>query len=382
MSFGIDQLLKKSTAPDYGKCALVTNEAAVTSSGIKSRIAMLDAGIKLVKLFSPEHGLSIKGADGLRQEDSVDAFTGLPVVSLYGDKLAPDYSDLQGVDTVFFDIPDIGCRFYTYLWTMTHVMESCVKAGVKFIVLDRPNPTGLDFRLAEGPLLDERSCSSFIGRWNIPLRHCCTLGELARYFAATRMSGLNLEVIPVRDYNRADQFENRFSFVPTSPAIQNAEAAACYPGTGLLEGVNLNEGRGTDWSFRIVASPWLQTDEILAHLRDNPIAGVKFEACHFIAQADPYHEEYCKGILWKITDHRLFRPVHTSWQLLKMIHQMHPGKLEKRLYHTHANPSGENHLDKLTGVPESFSLLLSGHDPEFSIYEKWEEEMKPFLLYR
>jgi len=381
MVYGIDQLLEGGTRLFYGKSALVTNEAATTLSGIKSRAAMLDSGISLIKLFSPEHGLSVKGADGLRQDDSVDQLTKLPVISLYGDKLAPNYADLKGLDTVFFDVPDVGCRFYTYLWTMTYVMESCEKAGIKFVVLDRPNPTGLDLSLSEGPELDETNCSSFIGRWNIPLRHCCTLGELARYFAATRMPGLNLEVISVWDYRRNSPFPNLFPFVPTSPAIQNLEAAACYPGTGLLEGVNLNEGRGTDWSFRIVAAPWLKTDEILNHLKDQLIEGVSFYACDFFAQAPPFQGEYCKGILWRITDHHLFRPAHTSWQILKMIHRLHPGKLEKRLYRTNANPSGEHHLDKLTGVCDAFPLLLSGLDPDFSIDKKWKEKIKPYLLY-
>ena len=381
MAYGIDQLLQRGSLSFYGKSALVTNEAAVTSSGIKSRVALLEAGINLVKLFSPEHGLSVKGADGLRQEDSVDELTGLSVVSLYGEKLAPDHTDLKDLDTVFFDVPDVGCRFYTYLWTMTYVMESCAKAGIRFLVLDRPNPTGIDLRLAEGPALDEINCSSFIGRWNIPLRHCCTLGELARYFTATRIPGLNLEVVPVRDYHRSSRTENLFYFIPTSPAIQYAEAAACYPGTGLLEGVNLNEGRGTDWSFRIVAASWLQTDDLLNHLKDHPIEGVSFHACDFVAEAPPYQGEYCRGMLWKITDHHMFHPVQTGWHLLKLIHQLHPGKLEKRLYRTNANPSGEHHLDKLTGVQDAFTLLQSGHNPEFSIYEKWNNEMKAFFLY-
>jgi uncharacterized protein YbbC (DUF1343 family) len=379
MSFGIDQLLTKRPLSVYGKCGLVTNEAAITSTGAKTRVAMLEAGMNLVKLFSPEHGLNVKGADGIRQYDTVDELTTLPVVSLYGEKFAPDSQDLEGLDVIFFDVPDIGCRFYTYLWTMTHVMESCAKSGIKFIVLDRPNPTGLDLRLSEGPFLDEINCSSFIGRWNIPLRHCCTLGELGRYFASTRIPNLNLEVIKGSGYNRNSSTIE--SFIPTSPAIQNLDAALCYPGTGLLEGVNLNEGRGTDWSFRIIAAPWLQTEEILSYLKDNPIAGVEFEACDFVAQASTYLGDYCKGILWKVTDTHLFHPVQTGWSLLKMIHQWHPGKLEKRFYRTHANPSGDHHLDKLTGVQNAFTLLLSGHDPEFSIHKKWNEEMKTFLLY-
>jgi len=146
---------------------------------------LLDAGFNIVKLFSPEHGLDVKGVDGATIKDGVDALTRLPVISLYNEKLQPDENDLKDIDMVLFDIPDIGCRCYTYLWTMTYVLEACAAYNKKFIVLDRPNPVSGSLRFAEGPMLDEAHCSSFIGRWNIPLRHSCTLGELALYFNAS-----------------------------------------------------------------------------------------------------------------------------------------------------------------------------------------------------
>src|SRR5690606_8412023 len=146
------------------------------------RKALQDAGFQLVKLFSPEHGLLAVGADGVAQADFVDPLTGLPVVSLYGSKMAPEPQDLESLDAVLFDIPDVGCRFYTYLWTLSYVMEGCARARIPLFVLDRPNPLGGDLSQAEGPMLDEAHCSSFIGRWSIPIRHSCTLGELALYF--------------------------------------------------------------------------------------------------------------------------------------------------------------------------------------------------------
>ena len=137
-----------------------------------SRVALLKNQFKLVKIFSPEHGISVKGDDGVKQQNVTDTITDLPVVSLYGEKLMPSEEDMQDVDMVLFDIPDIGCRFYTYLWTMTYVMESCAAYNKPFMILDRPNPIGALLEKAEGPMLDEANCSSFIGRWNIPLKHC------------------------------------------------------------------------------------------------------------------------------------------------------------------------------------------------------------------
>src|SRR5690606_30187458 len=130
------------------------------------------------------HGLSAQGRDGSFQDDGRDAQTGLPVTSLYGTRLAPDGDSLAGLDGVIVDLPDVRCRFYTYLWTMSHVLESCAKAGLPVVVLDRPNPLGGAQDMVEGPLLDEASCASFVGRWSIPVRHGLTMGELARLWVS------------------------------------------------------------------------------------------------------------------------------------------------------------------------------------------------------
>lgn len=158
--FGIDLLLADPGEWKNGRLGLVTNNAATTSSGEASRGALLRNGYNLVRLFSPEHGLSTKGADGVAQPGEVDPLTGLQVVSLYGDHFRPSMEELADLDLVLFDIPDAGCRFYTYLWTLTHVMEACAAAGKKLIVLDRPNPLSGDLFKAEGPMLDEKNCAS------------------------------------------------------------------------------------------------------------------------------------------------------------------------------------------------------------------------------
>jgi len=378
---GSDYLLMQQQHPlRQMRIALVTNQAALTSEGVPVRYALQQCGYRLVHLFSPEHGLQATGADGEQQPDTVDPLTGLPVTSLYGARLAPEAAQLQELDAVLFDMPDVGCRFYTYLWTLTHVMEACAAAGVRLVVTDRPNPTGLDLRQAEGPWLDERSCSSFIGRWNIPVRHCCTLGELARYFAATRMPHLQLEVLPVMNYTRSTVFPAR-AFVPTSPAIQEHEAAQLYPGTGLLEGVNLNEGRGTSFAFRVAGAPWIQAAAVLQQLRQVDLPGISAEQVQYRAVTPPYEGQDCHGIRLRVTDAASCRPVQTGLTLLQAIHQSHPGQLQPRLYPSVANPEGTHHLDRLTGVFNSFAYIVSGEELSTRVNPLWGQMMQPYLLY-
>jgi uncharacterized protein YbbC (DUF1343 family) len=171
IQYGIDVLLHKQNAFKKQRTALVTNNAATTISGEQSRAVLLKHQFRLIKLFAPEHGITVTGADGVAQQGGTDALTNLPVISLYNNKLAPTEEELNDVDAVLFDIPDVGCRFYTYLWTMTYVIEACAQYNKPFIVLDRPNLIGALLEKAEGPFLDEATCSSFIGRWNIPLKH-------------------------------------------------------------------------------------------------------------------------------------------------------------------------------------------------------------------
>ena len=187
--FGVDVLLATEIIPwKSQRIGMVTNEAATTQSLVPSRLA-------LQKLFSPEHGISAKGADGAPMLNGFDELTDLPIVSLYGQKLAPTAEDLADIDLIVFDVPDIGVRFYTYLWTLSYLIESAATQKTPLIILDRPNPISGLMELNEGPLLDPH-CTSFIGRWPMPIRHGCTLGELALYYNTQRNINATLEIIP------------------------------------------------------------------------------------------------------------------------------------------------------------------------------------------
>jgi uncharacterized protein YbbC (DUF1343 family) len=378
VQFGVDALLPQAAKYKGLRIGMVTNDAATTSGGQLSRVALLQAGFGITQLFAPEHGMGRAGEDGAPQPNATDAATGLPVTSLYGEKLAPTAADLQELDLLLFDIPDIGCRFYTYLWTMTHLMQACATHHKPLLIADRPNPTGAQLHLAEGPWLDEASCSSFIGRWNIPIRHCCTLGELARYFAATRVPGLELTVIKAPGYQRHHLAGQAFAFVPTSPAMQTVQAALLYPGTGLWEGVNLNEGRGTTAPFALCGAPWLNAQAIATQLNE---PGLQLLPQTYTAATGPYTGQHCNGLLLTVTDAATYRPIHTGLALLQAIAKLHPHELQPRPYPTAANPSGSAHLDKLLGQPDAFARLLSSQPFAIDVAEEWTGMMGDFLLY-
>ena len=230
--------------------------------------------------------------------------------------------------------------------------------------------------------------SSFIGRWNIPIKHSCTLGELALYFNGTKNIGANVTVVPVKNWNR-DSFVTNWqtNFVPTSPAIQNPNSMLLYPGLCLLEATNISEGRGSQYSFETAAAPWLQTNEIVSFINQSFGDEIKASAITFTPTSGKYAQTLCKGIHFEVIDPAYCKPVFFGLLLLYIIRAKHPGQFLWAPYKTAVNPSGENHLDKLLGVHHSkqlFDLPL----PQFvatctkiTHTPNWQEQMIPYLLY-
>ena len=375
---GIDVFLQDPEVKKNSRFAIVTNNAAFTSERILSRLALIEKGFNLVKIFSPEHGISVKGEDGVYQKDAIDIKTALPIISLYGDRLMPTEEDLKDIDIVLFDIPDVGCRFYTYLWTMTYVMEACAKFNKQLIILDRPNPIGGNLEMAEGPMLDEKDCASFIGRWSIPIRHSCTLGELAIYFSNKKMKGLDLKIVKVKNWDRG-RIAN--DFYPTSPAIQNILTALVYPGMGLLEGVNVNEGRGTDKPFMQFGAPWINAEELQMELKNKNVTGIDLKPCSYIPADSLYKNETCYGLELNLTDANKFRPVVFGIDLIFVLLKLYPQWVKERAYITNANPSGGGHLDKLLGIKNVFEILKDGKTIQTDFSKTWLSEISSFLLY-
>jgi uncharacterized protein YbbC (DUF1343 family) len=387
ISFGIDEIIHQNPSWKTKRIGLVTSNAATTNNGALSRTALLQVGFNIVCLFSPEHGITATAPDGEAQQNSMDPITGLPVVSLYGPRCMPTTQDLENIEIVLFDIPDIGARFYTYLWTLTYVLEACALNKKECIVLDRPNPVSGNFDAAEGPFLEDTT-SSFIGRWNIPIKHSCTLGELALYFNGTKKLSANLTVIPVKNWDR-DSFVSAWGtdFVATSPAIQNHNSMLLYPGLCLLEATNISEGRGSQYSFETAAAPWMQTNEITSFINQSFGDEIKASGISFTPTSGKYANTLCMGIHFEVIDPAYYKPVFFGLLLLHIIRAKHPQHFLWEPYKTAVNPNGENHLDKLLGINNAqklFDLTL----PQFvatctkiTHTPNWQEQMIPYLLY-
>ncbi len=387
---GIDSLIHHPK-PSLKKMSwgLVTNDAARLVSGKPSRKALVDHKWKIKCLFSPEHGLSAKGVDGEAQENQHDASTNLVVYSLYGPTFGPSLKKMQNIDGVIFDLPDIGLRFYTYVWTLSYLMEACQEAQKPLVILDRLNPLSGNLDLAEGPFLDEKNLSTFIGRWNIPIRHSLTLGELAKYWKHERaFKDLDLIIIPVEGWKRKQYFsDSGLPFYPPSPAINFPETLLTYPALCFMEGLNLNEGRGTGFPFQQFGAPWIKALDLADSLNDLQIPGTDFKPVDFKPGSNRYSGLECHGVRLMVQDRELYRPIHTGLTLLAWLKIIFPEKISLARYPTHANPTGERHLEYLIGDTEVFYLLMN--DPGLYLEDLtkltsavgWGEKVGPFLIY-
>lgn len=367
------------------RLALVTNDVALTSDVRRGREALVAAGLDLRLLFSPEHGLTGMAREGALMADAVDPVTGLAVRSLYGDTLAPSGEDLAGVDAVLFDLPDIGSRFYTYMWTLSHVIEACAAAGTRLVVLDRPNPLGGDLRRAEGPMLDEERCHSFVGRWSMPIRHCLTIGELARWWVRSRKIDVELEVVAVEGWTRdRTAVAATGHWMPASPAMPSPLTALLYPGTCLLEGVNLSEGRGTAVPFRVLGAPWLESEELASRIQAWQLPGLRATPYPFTPLLRDHAGEACEGVLLAVTDPDALQPVQSLVRVLHAVAELHADRLEERTAPDMPGESPRTALEKLFGRVDAFREITTGawDDPARFAVPEWTEAVSDSLLYR
>jgi uncharacterized protein YbbC (DUF1343 family) len=387
LQFGIDSILSQTPEWKTKRIGLLTNDAAKTSSGVLNRLALIEAGFHIVKLFSPEHGITATGEDGAKMEDAKDPITGLPIISLYGEKFMPSATDLEDLDLMMFDIPDAGTRFYTYLWSMTYWIEAAAKFNKQVVILDRPNPIGGDMSMAKGPMLDE-NIASFIGRFNIPIKHQCTLGELAAYFNATKKWNANLLVIPCERLNRGMQFYDwNLNWENPSPALQNIEAAILYPGLCFFEATNVSLGRGTPYSFEWIGAEWFNLTAINMVAQNILREDLKMETMQLNLPTNAETNQ-TKGMRIKVIDPYQFDAVFNGLLLLKLVKDVHPGDFKWMPYPTHANPTGKNHLSLLLGVRDAaqiFELPLHQWLQQITKLIKvssWETNIAPYLLYK
>ncbi|MCM3869502.1 MAG: DUF1343 domain-containing protein [Pyrinomonadaceae bacterium] len=319
---GIDVLERDGFKQLAGKkIGLVTNHTGKDRDG-RQTIDVLKkaAGVELVALFSPEHG--IRGSADEKVSDSKDEVTELPIYSLYGETRRPKPEQLKGLDALVFDIQDIGTRFYTYISTLGYVMEEAARAGLPVIVLDRPNPIG--GLVVEGPNADADNLS-FTAYHTIPVRHGMTIGELAQLFNQDRKINCDLRVIKMEGWQRAMWFDaTNLTWVNPSPNMRSLTEATLYPGVGLLETTNVSVGRGTDTPFELIGAPWIVGQELAAALNQRRLPGVRFVPVRFKPAASVYKGEECQGLNVVITDRATFRPVPTGIEIAVALRRLYP----------------------------------------------------------
>jgi len=282
---------------------LIANPTAVTPDLTHAALHLKSLrGTKLVALFGPEHGVFANAQDLEEVGDLKDPKTGLRVHSLYGKTRIPTAKMLAGIDTLVFDIQDVGSRYYTFIYTMLHAMQACAALGVRLIVLDRPNPIG--GLGVQGNVLDSRFLS-FVGMHPLAVRHGMTVGELALMFAVELDLALDLEIVPMKNYRRAMDYEDTgLPWVLPSPNMPTVDTAYVYPGGCLIEGTNLSEGRGTTRPFHLVGAPWLDPWKLANDLARADLGGLGFRPCYFTPTFHKHAGELCGGVEVHVTDRR------------------------------------------------------------------------------
>ena len=319
---GIDVLERDNFKQLAGmRVGLVTNHTGRNREGRQTIDVLSKApGVKLVALFSPEHG--IRGVADEKVADSKDEATGLSIYSLYSESRRPKPEQLKDLDALVYDIQDIGARFYTYISTLGYLLEEAAKVKLPVFVLDRPNPIGgVD---VEGPVADSDKLS-FISYHTIPTRHGLTIGELAQLFNRQRNIGADLRVIKMEGWRRSMWFdETNLTWINPSPNMRSLTEATLYPGVGLLETTNVSVGRGTDTPFEIVGAPWIQGDKLAELLNQRGLPGVRFVPLRFKPNASVFKDEQCGGVNIIITDRAAFRPLLTGIEMALALRKLYP----------------------------------------------------------
>jgi uncharacterized protein YbbC (DUF1343 family)/CubicO group peptidase (beta-lactamase class C family) len=364
---GIDVLKSEKFASLNGlRVGLITNHSGIDSTGQRTLDLLYKAsGLKLVAIFSPEHGLF--GEMDEYVPSSTEPVTGLPVYSLYGKVKRPTDKMLKSLDALVFDIQDVGARFYTYITTMGYAMEAVARKGISFYVLDRPNP--LTASLVQGPILD-KGLRSFTGYFPLPIRHGMTVGELAEMFNAEKKMGVKLRGIKMRGYKRTFWYdETGLPWVKPSPNLGTLSEVVLYPGVAMVEGSNVSVGRGTDMPFELLGAPWINGKELAVYLNNRKIQGVHFMPVDFTPMSRPFKNEVCHGVQIMLVDRQTLDSSALGVEIASALHRLYPKDFQ---------------LDKTLGLIGSHEVLQAikdGQDPN-SIVQNWHGPLEEFCKLR
>ena len=368
---------------------LITNQTGVDAQ-LQSNLMLFaeHPKVQLVGLFSPEHGISGSVQSATYIPSAVDKGRQIPIYSLYGETRQPTPEMLAEIDVLVYDIQDVGSRFYTYISTLLRSMGAAAANSVDFIVLDRPNPIRGD--RVEGNRL-QPAFRSFVGETTLTIRHGMTVGELAQFFKAEldfalpprlHQDSSQLEVVPMHGWRRAMWYDQTgLPWVPPSPNMPTVETATLYPGTCLLEGTNLSEGRGTTKPFEWIGAPWIDPEKWADTLNNLDLPGIHFRPIHFTPTFSKYAEQPCHGVQVHVTDRDQFKPVEAALHLIATARSDYPDQFE------FLENSGRYFFDLLAGTDELRLRLMKRESPT-AIVQSWEAEVekftercRPYLLY-
>lgn len=382
--FGIDVWVKERFRALQGlRVGAIVNPTSVDAS-FRHLVDLLHEakGVTLGALFGPEHGIRGEAQYMVAVGDVArDRRTGVPVYSLYGstfESLSPKQAWLEGLDALVFDIQDVGARYYTYIYTMALAMKAAAKAGLKFYVLDRPNPIGLD--VVQGNLVGKKY-RSFVGLYELPTRHGMTAGEIAQLLNARERFGCDLEVVPCQGLRREMTWAQLGrDFISPSPNMPTPATALVYPGMCLGEGTNVSEGRGTCRPFEQFGAPWLDAHEVAQHLNGLERPGVVFRPCSFTPTFDKFKGESCQGAFLHVTDRKSFDPFVTGIAVFQACRELGRGRFAWRA-DAYEFVDDIPAFDLLCGTARVREGIEAGRPLE-KIVGSFPAELRPFLAVR
>ena len=366
---GLDVLATQEFAALRGKrVGLITNNTGISRQGSRNIDLMLEGGVNVTALFSPEHGMAA-AADSEEIAHTTDITTGIRIWSLYsGANRRPSADMLRDIDVLVFDIQDVGARFYTYMCTMLYAMEEAAGRGIPFAVLDRPNPiTGVR---VEGPVLDP-DLESFIGCFPLPVRHGMTLGEIALMANEQRMIGVELSVIPMKGWARGDWFDSTgLVWVNPSPNMRNLTAALLYPGIAMMEAsTNFSVGRGTDSPFEQIGADWINGQQLAGYLNARHVPGIRVYPIRFSPSSSHFSGVVIDGVRFLVTDRNLVSSSRVGLEVAVAIQSLYPGKIN---WKTNA---------RLIGSRTTLEALQAREDPT-TIQASQAAQLDEFLVNR
>jgi uncharacterized protein YbbC (DUF1343 family) len=385
---GLDRLLADDKALAGRRYGLLVHGASVSAALVPAHVALKAAGAEApTLLLGPEHGLYGIEQDMVPSADQVDPWTGLRVVSLYGDtesSLRADRSHFRDLDLLVIDLQDVGARYYTYAATAVWTAEVALQEGCEVWVLDRPNPIG--GLVVEGNLRQE-GYESFVGAFQTPVRHSLTLGELMCLEAARRSWPEGLRVWTLQGWHRSMLWQeiDRLWIAP-SPNIPTPQTALVYPGLCLVEGTELSEGRGTTRPFELIGAPGIDALRLAGELNSRGLAGVRFVPTFFRPVFHKHENEICGGVEIKVTDPWSFQPYRCGVEVLYHIRRIAPEAFAWR-EQAYEFVSDRPAIDLLTGSSELREVLESEQDPVdwcdswFAQEDRFRREIEPWLLY-